>query len=340
MALSDKESSPIFADAAAGTLRLMGYLALACVLMVLDHRNGWLHRARVAASLVVEPVYRLAAWPSEAAQNARIAFSQRHALVDENNQLREALLLAQARLNRMNAVTEQNVRLKQLLDTRSMLGMNVQLARLINVDLGAARNLVMIDAGSKEGVRAGQVVIDAHGVMGQIVEVLPHTATVLLITDANHSIPVVDERSGLRGIARGTNAPDRLLVSDIPLSADVKVGDRITTSGLGGRFPAGFPVGTIESLGPDPTGMFAQAIARPAAALARSGEVLLLRDLPEQIGPPPVAPEAGPPASLVEAAPVVEGEAGCRSEAAPRTAACRSATPKSASSSSSPVTQP
>ncbi len=298
MALSGKESSPIFADAAAGTLRLIGYLALACVLMVLDHRNGWLHRARYAASVLVEPIYRLAAWPGEAAQNARVAFSQRRDLIDENNRLREALLLAQARLNRMNAVSQQNARLKQLLDTRRTLGMDVQLARLINVDLGAARNRVMIDAGAKEGVHTGQVVIDAHGVMGQIIEVLPHSAVALLVTDANHSIPVVDERSGLRGIAHGSGAPDRLIVSDIPLSADVKVGDRIETSGLGGRFPAGFPVGTITSIGPDPTGMFAQASAQPAAALARSDEVLLLRDLPEQVGPPAPAPEVGPPASL------------------------------------------
>lgn len=298
MALSNQESPPIFADAAAGTLRLIGYLALACVLMVLDHRNGWLLRARYAASVVVEPIYRLAAWPGEAAQNARIAFSQRRQLIDENERLREALLLAQARLNRMNAVAEQNARLKQLLDTRRMLGMDVQLARLIDVDLGAARNRVMIDAGAKEGVHAGQVVIDAHGVMGQIVEVLPHSAVVLLITDANHSIPVVDERSGLRGLARGSGAPDKLIVSDIPLSADVKVGDRIATSGLGGRFPAGFPVGTITAIGPDPTGMFAQASAQPAAALARSGEVLLLRDLPEQVGPPAPAPPVGPPATL------------------------------------------
>src|SRR5581483_5516307 len=99
-----------------------------------------------------------------------------------------------------------------------------------------------------------------------------------------------------------SGAPDKLIVSDIPLSADVKVGDRIATSGLGGRFPAGFPVGTITSIGPDPTGMFAQAGAQPAAALARSGEVLLLRDLPEQVGPPPVAPPVGPPASLAPSA--------------------------------------
>lgn len=298
MALPHKDSTPIFADAAAGTLRLIGYLALACVLMVLDHRNGWLNRARFAASAVIEPIYRLAAWPAEAVQDLRTSLTQRHTLINENERLREALLLAQARLNRMGAIGEQNTRLKQLLETRRMLGMDVQLARLIDVDLGPARNRVTIDVGAKEGVHVGQVVIDAHGVMGQVVEVLPHTCVALLVTDANHSIPVVDERSGLRGIAHGSGAPDRLLVSDIPLSADVKVGDRISTSGLGGRFPAGFPVGTITQIGPDPSGMFAQAIARPAAALARSGLVLLLRDQPEKIGPPPVAPAVGPPATL------------------------------------------
>lgn len=298
MALPHKESSPIFADAAAGTLRLMVYLALACVLMVLDHRNDWLHRARYAASSAVEPIYRLAAWPGEAAQNLRTAFTSHRDLVDENRHLRESLLLAQARLNRMNAVAAQNTRLKQLLDTRHMLGMDVQLARLIDVDLGPSGNRVMIDAGAKEGVHTGQVVIDAHGVMGQIIEVLPHTSVVLLVTDANHSIPVVDERSGLRGVAHGSGAPDHLIVSDIPLSADVKAGDRISTSGLGGRFPAGFPVGTITRVGPDPSGMFAQASAEPAADLARSGEVLLLRDQPEQVGPPKPAPQVGPPAVL------------------------------------------
>ncbi|MEO7148834.1 MAG: rod shape-determining protein MreC [Rhodanobacteraceae bacterium] len=298
MALPRKESSPIFADAAAGTLRLIGYLALACVLMVLDHRNGWLHRARYIASAAIEPIYRLAAWPAQTAQNLRIAFTERAGLIEDNNRLRETLLLAQARLNRMGAVAEQNARLKQLLDTRRMLGMDVQLARLIDVDLGAARNRAMLDVGADEGVHVGQVVIDAHGVMGQIVEVLPHTSVALLITDPNHAVPVVDERSGLRGIAHGSGAPDRLLVSDIPLSADVKTGDRISTSGLGGRFPAGFPVGTITSIGPDPSGMFAQAIAQPAAALARSGEVLLLRDQPEPVGPPRPASPVGPPGSL------------------------------------------
>jgi rod shape-determining protein MreC len=301
MALPQKESSPIFSDAAAGTLRLIAYLGLAAVLMVLDHRNGWLHRVRYGAAAVVVPVYRIAAMPAELIQDARSALVKRSDLEKDNNRLREALLLAQARLNRMGAVASQNARLKQLLDTRHMLGMDVQLARLIDVQLGPTRNRVMLDVGVDEGVHVGQVVIDAHGVMGQIVETLPHASVALLVTDPDHAIPVEIERTGLRGVARGTGAPDQLVVSDLPLSADVRAGDRLLTSGLGGRFPAGFPVGTVTALQRDPSGMFARALASPAAALSRSGEVLLLRDQPEQVGPPAPAPPAGPPDSLAPA---------------------------------------
>ncbi len=305
MALPTKETTPIFSDAAAGTLRLIAYLALAAVLMVLDHRNGWLHRVRYAAAAVIVPVYKLAAMPAELVQDARAAFTQRRDLLDENNRLREALLLAQARLNRMGALASQNARLKQLLDTRKMLGMDVQLARLIDVQLGPAHNRVMLDVGADEGVHVGQVVIDAHGVMGQIVETLPHASVALLVTDPDHAVPVVIERTGLRGIAHGTGSPDELVVSDLPLSADVKPGDRLFTSGLGGRFPAGFPVGSVTKLQRDPSGMFMRALATPAAQLARSGEVLLLRDQPEPVGPPAPAPLVGPPAAL---APVASGK--------------------------------
>src|SRR5690348_14137253 len=118
MALPQKESTPIFSDATAGTLRLIAYLALAAVLMVLDHRNGWLHRARYVTAAAIVPIYKIAAAPADWVHRAGTAFAQRGKLIDENRQLREALLLAEARLNRMDAVTHQNERLKQLLDTQ------------------------------------------------------------------------------------------------------------------------------------------------------------------------------------------------------------------------------
>lgn len=298
MALSQQESTPIFSDATAGTLRLIAYLALAAVLMVMDHRNGWMHRARYAAAAAIVPVYKLAAAPADWIHDASVAFTQRKQLIDDNRQLRESLLLAEARLNRMHAVTHQNERLKQLLDTQHLLGMHAQLARLIDVQLGPTHDHVMLNVGADEGVHVGQVVIDSHGVMGQVIETLPHASVAMLVTDPRHAVPVMLSRTGLRGIAHGTGDPDQLVVPNLPLSSDVKPGDELVTSGLGGRFPAGFPVGTVTKLQRDPSGMFLEALVKPAAELQRSGEVLLLRDQPDPVGPPAPAPEAGPPSSL------------------------------------------
>ena len=301
MALPQKESTPIFSDATAGTLRLIAYLALAAVLMVLDHRNGWLHRARYATAAAIVPVYKLAALPADWIHDAAIAFTQRSKLIDENRQLRETLMLAEARLNRMHSVAQQNERLKQLLDTQHLLGMQAQLARLIDVQLGPTRDRVMLNVGSREGVHVGQTVIDSHGVMGQIIEVLPHASVAMLVIDPDHAVPVMATRTGLRGIAHGTGDAGQLVVPNLPLSSEIRAGDELVTSGLGGRFPGGFPVGTVTRLERDPSGMFLQALVKPAAELDRSGEVLLLRDQPEPVGPPAPAPLVGPPDSLAPA---------------------------------------
>lgn len=333
MALPQQESTPIFSDATAGTLRLIAYLALAAVLMVLDHRNGWLQRARYAASAAIVPIYRLAAAPADWVHDANTAFTQRRALIDENRQLHEALLLAQARLNRMDAVTHQNQRLKQLLDTQQLLGLHAQLARLIDVQLGPTRDRVMLNVGADEGVRVGQVVIDGHGVMGQIVESLPHASIAMLVIDPDHAVPIVFSRTGIRGIAHGSGDLDQLTVPNLPLSADVKPGDQLVTSGLGGRFPAGFPVGTVTAVQRGPSGMFMEALAKPAAQLERSGEVLLLRDQPAPVGPPAPAPAAGPPASL---APVSTAPAPAPAITTSAATSAKLATPAAASTTGTP----
>lgn len=301
MALSREESSPLFAGTAAGTLRLIFYLAMAMVLMVLDHRNGWLWLLRYKTAIVVEPVYRLASLPADGLHNLSVAFADRRLLTEQNQRLREDLLLANAKLNRMAAVAEQNQRLKELLDTQHSLELHVQMARVIGVDLGAYRYQMMINLGARDGVKAGQPVIDAHGVMGQVVDVLPNSATVMLVTDPDHALPVVIERTGLRTVAYGSRNGEQLTLPTIPMAADVRVGDKLLTSGLGGRFPQGFPVGEIRNVGPAPTGMFLEAHAVPSADLDRSDEVLLLHDLAEPAGPPPPSSPAGPPADQAPA---------------------------------------
>ncbi len=292
------ESSPLFAGNSAGTLRLIVYLALAMVLMVLDQRNGWLWHIRYSAALVVEPIYRLAGLPSAGVRTLSVAFADRQHLTVQNQRLREDLLLANAKLNRMAAVAGQNARLKELLDTQHSLDLNVQLARVIGVDLGAYRYRLTLNLGARDGVKPGQPVIDAHGVLGQVREVLPTTSVVMLITDPTHALPVVIERSGLRAIAYGARDGDSLTLPNIPMAADVRVGDHLLTSGLGGRFPPGFPVGEIRSVKPASSGMFLEAQVRPAANIDRTDDVLLLHDLAEPQGPPAPVSRMGPPADL------------------------------------------
>jgi len=304
-----QDSSPLFAGSVAGTLRLIGYLALAMVLMVLDHRNGWMWRLRYGAAVAVEPLYRLAGLPVEGMRTLSVAFADRQRLTEQNQRLREDLLLANAKLNRMATVAEQNERLKELLDTQHSLELNVQLARVVGVDLGAYRHRLLLNVGARDGVKPGQPVIDAHGVMGQIVETLPTTSVVMLVTDPNNALPVTIERTGLRTIAYGSREGDRLVLPTIPMAAEVKVGDRLLTSGLGGRFPPGFPVGEITQVAPAATGMFLEARAQPSADIDRSEDVLLLHEQAEPAGPPEPVPPMGPPADLAPA--------GARSAAAP-----------------------
>lgn len=296
MALSRTPTAPLFGEGTAGTLRLIVYLLAGIMLMTADRHGHYLQRIRATAAVAIEPLYRAAALPSDAARAVRMAIADRKALTAENAELKQALLLAQARITRLGAVSEQNQRLQSLLDVQRSLGLGVQLARLIDVDLDPFRHRVVLNLGSANGVEPHRAVLDASGVMGQVIEVLPHSATVMLITDPHHALPVTVERTGLRTIVQGNGAVDRLDLPNIPVSADITVGDKLVTSGLGGTFPGGFPVGTIASLKADESGMFATASVQPAAALDRSGEVLVLRELAEAVGPPAPAEAVGPPA--------------------------------------------
>jgi rod shape-determining protein MreC len=303
MALTRNDSAPLFTADAANTLRLIGYLAVAIALMVADHRGAYLTRLRYSLSAVVEPMYRLAALPAQVARESRLALADRERLTEANNKLSQDLLLAQAQLNRLTEVREQNQRLQELLAVQRSLNLDVQLARIVDVDTDPFRHRLVIGAGTNQSVRVGEAVLDAHGVMGQIVETLPNTSTVMLITDASHALPVAVERTGMRAIARGDKEAGMLSLPNIPISADLKVGDRLLTSGLGGHFPAGFPVGTVRTIGNDASGMFAVATVTPSALLDRSGEVLVLHQIVDPVGPPAPTPTNGPPAALATEAP-------------------------------------
>lgn len=289
-------------ESAGGTLPLLAYLALATLLMVADQRGGFAAQARQQLSLLAEPVWWLAAAPGRLADGARELLSSRTELQSANQRLRRELQVNASRLHRLAAVAEENQRLRELLGGTRGYRLSAQLVGIIDIDLDPSRQRILLDAGSDDGVLVGQAMIDAGGVLGQVIEVTPRRATALLLTDPEHAIPVQVARSGLRTIAFGTGRTHVLRLPNIPQSADIRVGDRLVTSGIGGRFPAGFPVGVVEELQPDDTRLFVVAKVRPAARLDRGLEVLLVSNTVDEA-------DAGPPAPPLPAEPTApDGE--------------------------------
>ncbi len=295
MVYDNPEKSTLFDPEASATLRLAGYLLLGVVLMVIDFRGGYLDKVRSTFSVLAHPMYLVASSPARMTRWLAEGFSERQALVVENREKAQALLLAEARLNRLQAVQQQNLRLRELLGAKRSLGLKVQFAELLDIDLDPFRHRIAIGLGSREGVTPGQAVIDARGVMGQVVSVGPFSSQAILITDPSHALPVQVSRNALRTIAYGTGRTDRLILPNIPISADLEVGDRLYTSGLGGVFPAGLPVARIVEIRTDETGNFAVAHALPEAGLERSGEVLILWDEPMSLQGTAASGDESPP---------------------------------------------
>lgn len=244
--------------------------------MVLDHRQRRLDDLRAALSVVVYPVQVAVDLPVAAARWSAELLATRRRLQEENLRLRARNLLLEAQNQKLAALEAENARLRELLHASRRVGERVLIAELLAVDLDPYRHRVVLDKGSRDGVRPGQPLVDAHGVMGQVVQVGPLSSIAMLISDPGHAIPVQVNRTGLRAIAYGTGDSERLLLPHLPRTADLREGDLLVTSGLGGRFPPGYPVGSVTRIERDPEGAFTRAEALPAARLARAREVLLV----------------------------------------------------------------
>lgn len=287
MAYAGKNTSRT-SDSALSTLPLLLYLAVAIGLMLADHRQGYGRIARQHLSVITQPFWWLASSPLRAYRAASENLAFRSSLQEDNSHKRRDLAIAIARIHDLNAVEAENLRLRRLLGGTRGYTLNVSLVGIVDIDLDPYRQRLVLDAGSVDGVRIGQALIDSGGVMGQIMEVGKHQSTALLVTDADHAVPVQVARSGLRTIAYGTGHSDRLVLPNVPQSADIRKGDLLITSGIGGRFPAGFPVGTITAVRADQLRLFVIADARPAAHLERGNEVLLIHNRAPgaDVGPP------------------------------------------------------
>jgi rod shape-determining protein MreC len=257
-------------------VRLLVLVVLSVALMVVDARFTLLKPVRSQMSLVLMQSYWITDLPQRLWQGVASQFGSRTELVAENEKLKTENLLLQGRMQKLAALTEQNVRLRELLNSSALVNEKVEVAELIGMDPNPFTHRIIINKGERDGVVLGQPVLDARGLMGQVVELMPYTSRVLLLTDSTHSIPVQVNRNGLRAIASGTGNPERLELRHVADTADIKEGDLLVSSGLGQRFPAGYPVATVKEVIHDSGQPFAIVRAVPTAALNRSRYLLLV----------------------------------------------------------------
>lgn len=244
--------------------------------MLVDARLEMLKPVRSSLGMVLTPLYWLGDMPVRVWSDTLQMFSSRTDLLAENEELRADILLMQRRLQKLATLTEQNVRLRELLNSSALIDDRVLVAELIGIDPNPHTHRVLINKGSSSGVFLGQPVLDARGVMGQVIEVMPYSSRVLLITDSNHSIPVQVNRNGLRAIASGTGDLDSIELRYVTDTADIREGDLLVTSGMGQRFPVGYPVAVVSEVQRNTGQPFSQIQALPAANLNRSRYLLLV----------------------------------------------------------------
>ena len=269
-------------------------LAVASIaLMVADQRYSELERVRGWLNSAAYPVQVAIDLPFRAWNRLTGSFADRDRLREENLQLTARLRLANLQLQRFAAVEEENRRLRDMRENVSGVVERAIVASILNVDLDPFRHRVLVDKGRADGVFKGQAALDADGIFGQVWRVNEHSAEVIMITDAEHAIPVQSNRSGVRTIAVGTGDLNRLSLPFVTVESDLKAGDLLLSTGMGGVFPPGYPVAKATKVERSGKATFAIVEARPTAALDRNREVLLVWFKAPEPEPRPAEPQPG-----------------------------------------------
>ncbi len=268
--------NPLFTRGPSTTLRLLALIILSIVLMFFDHRQHQLSALRNALTVAIYPLRYIVDLPFSAGHWLSTTLTSRSELFAENSRLHDEQLILKARLQKLFALEAENSRLRTLLESSARLRERVLIAELLSVDLAPFSRHIILNKGELHGTYPGQAIIDAEGIMGQIIEVSPLQSKAILITDPNHTIPVEINRNGLRTIAAGMGEINQLALVHMPNNADILVGDLLVSSGLGGRFPSGYPVARVSKVERSTDSPFAKVEAEPLAALESSREVLLL----------------------------------------------------------------
>lgn len=287
------ESRPIIGRGTPLGARFFFLAVLSIATMVLDHRTHYLETARMWMGAALHPLNAVVDAPYSLWNWLTGSFVDRARLRQENAELSEALRVAHIKLLHYESLVEENRRLRELREASEGIGERTLIAEIMNVSVEAFRHRIRINKGAHDGVFESQPVIDAFGVVGQVARLDMFSSQVILITDAEHAIPVQVNRNGIRSIAMGTGKLGTLSLPFMTVDSDIKVGDLLVSSGFDGIFPAGYPVATVTTVERNPAETFATVEAKPLALLDRDREVLLLwPNTPEKGAMPQRAPTA------------------------------------------------
>ena len=256
--------------------RFIFALVFSFILLIADHHYHALNDARAIFTIAVSPIQYLVDYPVKMIGWVHSLVSSKKTLVDENIQLRYQQTLLEAKLQKLLVIRKENSQLKALLSASSTANNRAMAAEILAVDTTPSRQLFVLNKGKQDQVYVGQPVLDAKGVIGQVIDIGMKTSTVLLISDSKSAVPVRNNRSGERAILVGTNNTNELSLINLPKSSSIAKGDLLVTSGLGRRYPEGYPVGQVNTIQTLPGDDFIKVSVTPVAQLNRSRLVLLI----------------------------------------------------------------
>jgi rod shape-determining protein MreC len=280
------ERAELFAKGADSTLALLIYAAVAIALVVLDRRLNYLQESRSAVLAVAAPLRQVAEWPSAGISVARDYLAERSALRERQALMERTVVAQQQQIFALRNQLAERQHADVVLRSAQARGVKGQLARVLALDLDPFSSQIALDRGSDQGLVLGSILLDAFGVVGRVTEVSPNAAVALMLSDAKHRIPVQSARNGERFFLAGGAGAERLIIEQLQPTAELREGDLLETSGLGGGFPAGLPVGVVSQVRRDSPDSMVEAEVTLAARLAQLRYVIVIAPLPT-VGPMP-----------------------------------------------------
>ncbi len=283
---------PLFKQGASARAKMLLFALLAVALLLADARLHALSLIRQGVGIALYPLQVAAILPRDALFGSAEYFTTLATLKDENRQLRERQVRSAQQLQQTGQLQAENAYLRQLLDASKRVQLKTVMSEILYDARDPFSRKVVIDRGARNGLLAGQPVIDEVGVIGQVTRTYPFTAEVTLLTDKDHAIPVQVLRSGVRGVAYGRGQTGELELRFMASNADIQKGDVLTTSGIDGIYPAGLAVATVTSVDTKTSDAFARILCKPTAGVSRHRQLLVLLGVPA--APPPASSPSAP----------------------------------------------